>query len=296
MADRFEEFGYKISKLSGKNKTITEDIVISTYQTYRSLDLISLADKFDIIIADEIHKGSGRNCSYEKILSTCLAPIRIGLTATIPKDEEKRMLIKGLFGDMIAEFTVEEGQKRGVLAIPKIKLIPIPQKKGFSRINSYRQAYQEEIVDNPLRNGIISQEIEKIIKNNDTVLVFCDKLDHIQNISKILDKKNIIHKIVEGKIDGDDRIIIKDKLANRSLKCVISSTVWTEGVTLPSLNYIINAGAGKSQERLIQKMGRGMGITEDKKTVVFIDFLDSGKWLGDHTVNRITSYVNIGWL
>jgi len=86
-----------ICVLTGGDKNIYGKIVVSNVQTYVRQDLIELADYFDVVIIDEAHLAFSPNpqkskskksmpnegSSYEKILSKCLAPVRLGFTATL---------------------------------------------------------------------------------------------------------------------------------------------------------------------------------------------------------------------
>ncbi|MFA7287453.1 MAG: DEAD/DEAH box helicase family protein [Melioribacteraceae bacterium] len=294
---KFVECGFKACKLGDGNKKITEKIVISTVQTYSKLNLIDLAWNYNVLFADEIHLMSAEGGSLEKILSTCMANVRIGFSATLPKKIDKQLMLQGLLGDTIMELSVKDGiEKHGVLSKPKVDLLVVPISKVIADLKTYREIYEAGIIKNTVRNNIIAKYTKSIVDLNQTVLIFCNNLEHISLISQCLNKIGVIHETVEGKVSGEDRQDTKEKLKSGEIKCVISSTVWTEGVTLPDLACVINSSGQKSEERLLQKMGRGLGKTEEKSEVIFVDFLDPYKHLSAHAISRISIYKNMGWL
>jgi superfamily II DNA or RNA helicase len=58
------------------------------------------------------------------------------------------------------------------------------------------------------------------------------------------------------------RVIIKNKLINKEVRCVIATTVWREGIDIPSLDCVINAAGGKSEIMTLQGVGRGLRKTD----------------------------------
>lgn len=294
---KFIECGFNACKLGDGNKEITTDIVVSTVQTYVKLDLIELSDRFQIIMADEIHLMSGKDSSLEKILSACQATIRIGFTATIPKNTERVMLLEGLLGEQLMELSIKDGiEKHKVLAKPKIEILSVPTSKRIKQYNTYKQLYKYGIVENEIRNKIIANYTKEIVDKDKTVLIFCNNIEHIRLISQCLNELKVKHNIVMGSVSGDDRDITKKALNDREVRCVISSVVWTEGVTLPGLSTVIWASGMRSEERVLQSLGRGLGKTKDKDYVVFVDFLDPYPYLAIHTVARLSIYKKLGWL
>ena len=56
-------------------------------------------------------------------------------------------------------------------------------------------------------------------------------------------------------------------LKSGKIQCVIATVSWVEGVDIPNLTCVINAGGGKSEIQTLQKIGRGLRKTETKDTV-----------------------------
>ncbi|WP_291797301.1 DEAD/DEAH box helicase family protein [Lutibacter sp.] len=286
--ETFNSFGFKCCKIGNGKKVIDSPIVCGTVQTYKNLDLIKYCSYFDILIVDEIHKGMNIGGQYEKVLSKVLAPIRVGLTGTIPKKIGNAMLIEGLIGEVVVKADTVYGIKENILMKPKIEYIIYPLAKSISKYSTYKELYNHGIVENTARNNAICKEIKKEVEDKNSSIIFCVEIKHIENISRILTEKGIIHKCVYGDIDVDERIKIKKDLINKKYYAVISSVVWVEGLDIPSLNCIFNISGGKSNEALLQKIGRVLRTSENKKECKVYEVLDPGKYLADHTIKRLT--------
>jgi len=90
---------------------------------------------------------------------------------------------------------------------------------------------------------------------------------------------------------------IKEALDEKKIHCVIATAVWYEGISIRSLNVIINAAGGKSEIRTLQTIGRGLRVTDEKKTVIIWDVWDiSHRYLIEHAGERLCTYMDSGWL
>ena len=115
----------------------------------------------------------------------------------------------------------------------------------------------------------------------------------IQSIGKDIFGLDMV--FVQGSTEGETRTEIKRLLDDKKIKAVISSSVWREGVNIPSLSAIINAMGGKSSIQTLQSIGRGLRIAKNKDSVIIIDYLDPYKYLAEHAIKRITIYAENGW-
>ena len=294
--DVFTGFGFRCCKLGDGSKEISEKIVISTAQTYKNFDLVELSDRFQILVVDEAHIGFKPNSEYEKICQSCLAPIRIGLTATLSQKIENSLLLEGLIGEVLIKADTSYGVENMILSKPSIELLVIPESKSLKKYTTYKDIYNYGIVENNIRHNIICNAVENEIKSGNSVLIFCTEIEHIRNIGLVLKQRNIGFEVVHGEIGTEERTRIKDELNNKKNLVVISSAVWYQGLDIPNLNTIINASSGKSSEVVIQKAGRALRVTEEKKSAKIYDCLDQGKFISSHTIKRIIAYKNLGFM
>lgn len=252
-----------------------------------------------VLIIDEAHHVSQLKGSYSDIFERCLAPIRIGLTATPNKHKKNGLICEGFLGPVIGQLTMQDGINKGLLAMPKVKLIPVPMNEIIGEYTKYIDIYKHGIVLNKARNRLIVKEAAERVKNGESVLIMITDVVNKQAI--ILqeighDVFDIDISIVQGLTESDTREKIKKELQSKEQKCVVTTTVWREGINIPSLDCVILAAGGKSDIATLQGLGRGLRTTGDKKNFIIVDFLDPYKYLAQHTIQRLRIYVENGCL
>jgi len=287
----------EICEIGGGQRAISGDIVVSTIQSYRTFDLIELADRFDIVMVDEVHLAMKSGGSCEKILSRTLAPVRIGLTATLPDQREKRLMIEGLLGPIIKEITQEEAREMKILAEPKLELIPVPVNREIKKLRSYKGIHKAGIVQNEQRNKLIAEKAGEMAEQGKSVIVFCVELEHLENLVSIIPQEyDECTCVVDGATSKEDRELIRQGVSRGEIKIVISSVVWREGIDIPSLGGVILSGGGKAELPVVQAVGRAFRRTEEKTEAVIVDFLDPYPYLAEHTIQRLGVYKDMGWI
>lgn len=300
---RFEEKGYDVKKLGGgsrDNKSFLKaDIGISTIQSFRKLKPKQYCRLYDIVIVDEVHHIGSLTGQYGFVLQRLLAPIRIGLTGTLygKKHKYRNLSVHGLIGPVIAELSLAEATDKKILAEVELDLIPVMKNTEISKHTKYADLYQYGIIQNRLRNKLIVESALKTIDAGDTVLIMVRQIAHgkeIQRLAKLVGLKTFF---VRGSSDTETRDGILKMLDKKKLKCVIASSIWNEGIDIPSLNHVINAFAQKADIPTIQVPGRGTRTDQGKKMKVKLtDFLDPYKHLAEHAVRRLQLYKEKGIL
>ena len=276
-------------------KKISGNIVVGTIQTFSKLDPEIYIDYFDIVIVDEVHHFSS---DYEKTVASIMAPVRLGLTATMPKENPQRMLtIEGLIGPVDSEITVQDGVESALLAKPKIKLLKTNYRSDIRELRKYPDVYNAGIVENKERNQQIAQVTQTYLKLKLTVLIIVTNIEHGKNIQKELNRLKLDAPFIQGSTKSDEREELRNRFDKKLDKVVIASVVWKEGVNIPSLGVIINAAGGKSEIPTLQAVGRGLRRTKDKDEIIVVDFFDpSHPMLISHFGHRITTYMTQNWM
>lgn len=296
----FKKFGFTgIQVLGGGEKTFNRKkrITLSTIQTFVGIDKEEWFDFFDITICDECHHINSATSQYAKVLGSSLSPMRIGLTATLPTKPEGILYMEGYLGPVIGEVTVMEGVEKKMLAKPTVKLIPVPYNSFIGDLNKYTDIYKHGIVENRARNRIILEEAKSQIDQEKTALIMVKEISHGNNLvsmAKSLFSMDVI--FVQGKTEGEVRTLIQQTLNEKIIRCVVCTAVWREGVNIKSLNTIILALGGKSAIQTAQALGRGLRMDKGKDEVLLVDMLDPYKYLAQHSVARISLYVNNNWM
>jgi superfamily II DNA or RNA helicase len=276
------------------------DVMVSTMQSFwkkleKDPDEASL---YDIVICDESHHCSTLDGTYAKILSLMPAPIRVGLTATPPKEgTEARLALEGFIGPQLEEISMEQGLASGILATPRMKFIKLEPDRKIRELRRYEDVYTEGIVRNKNRNRLILSEARQQIREGKTVLIVVLRLEHADELVSMGSAMGVLPVIVNGATEGDAREQLRLAMNRKEVNCVICTAVWREGVNIPSLGCLINAAGGKAEIMTIQVLGRGLTRTEGKDEGILIDVLDnSHPYLSSHAIERLCIYSSQGWL
>jgi superfamily II DNA or RNA helicase len=285
-----------IGKLGDGYEETDRFLTVATRQTFKKyIDKLCLA--YDMVILDEVHHLSSFSGEYADILRKIFAPIRIGLTATLPESKESLMAIESMIGPLIGEVTINEGREQGFMAHPIIKLVKIPRREDVAQLKRYTDVYEKGIVRRLDRNKEIVRIIGECQKSDKSVLVIVVKIDHGKLLMNLCQREGLSAEFVYGNTETESRDLAKKALNSKGLKCVICTAVWKEGVNIPELNVVINAAGGKSELVTLQSIGRGLRRTEDKDELLIYDFFDpSHRYLIEHFGHRISLYMDNGWL
>jgi len=296
--EELKKYGFKNIKIIGAGKKeeylhLDNCIVVSIDKSFIKQTDYDLF--FDIVVNDECHHSNSEKSYFAQILQNCYAPIKIGLSATPHTEGKKQLVQEGILGPIIAELTVTEAVKQGILLPIKLNLIPVPVNKEFDDYKaSFKSTYQKVIIEGKVRNKLIVEESLKF----GTCLIMIKDIKHGENIYQMFKKVHpeVKVKFVRGKVKGEERVKIKKQLNDKELDVVIATSVWKEGVNIPTLNHVINACGYKSEIPALQMLGRGSRKAEGKDQLVLTDFIDCYKKLAIHFAYRMTAYKTSGWI
>jgi superfamily II DNA or RNA helicase len=296
--DEAIRFGWKsVGRVGDGYNELGRNLTIATRQSFKRL-ADSYGHLYDAVVVDEVHHVADMKSEYAYVLTRVLAPIRLGLTATThPPDSEAYLTAIALIGPILNTLTINEGNELGILAKPKIKLYKMPKDHAISDLRKYSEVYNAAIVHRLARNVLIATIAKNIVANHETVLIMVNIIEHGKLILEQLKALKVEADFVHGATLGEVRSKIKHDLIDGKIKCVICSSIWSEGVNIPSLNAVINAGGGKSEIRTLQNIGRGLRKTTEKDTVWIIDIFDNThKYLIEHFGERLCCYMDNEWL
>jgi superfamily II DNA or RNA helicase len=297
-SDEFKKFNFNHEVIGGGKKykgKFKENIILSTIQSFSKINPEDYFDTFDIVVVDECHHCVSMNSQYGKVLTSLYSPIKIGFTATMPNISEKQLTIEGLFGPVISELELQEAIDIGILAKPKLNLVPVPY--STLKLYRYKDIYNEKIVNNRTRNLLILKEANKTINNNDTVLIMVEEIKHGQILKQLAEEVyGLKIEFIFGIDTKEKRNAIKQALKKKQIKCVIVSKIWREGINIPSLNHVINACGGKGEIKTLQALGRGLRTSKGKTEILLTDFLDPYRYLAEHSIARLNIYLKEEWL
>ena len=96
---------------------------------------------------------------------------------------------------------------------------------------------------------------------------------------------------IRGEVAVDERDKIRQLMETTSdVICVAISKIFSTGINIKNLHYIVFAGGGKAKVKIIQSIGRGLRLHTDKKGVIIIDIADMLHYSNQHYMKRLTLY------
>jgi len=267
--------------VQGGNIDEDHNVVMCTVQSAHKLQ----RKDYEMVIVDECHNSAQNR--YQNILS---APFkyRFGFSATpFGKNKHKNTLIERWLGNILFDVAAKKLVDEGHLARPIITFIKIDRvikdviRKGKTEAHEvdifelkWQAAEKNGIVKNQHRNRII-----KLLANHlpGTVLTLVKYVDsHGVKLHEQMEDALFL----SGKDKLKERNLAVEMLENNKIKTIIASTIFDEGIDIKNIFNVIMAGGGKSYEKTLQRIGRGMRILKDKDgnvikdTVHVFDFYD----------------------
>jgi superfamily II DNA or RNA helicase len=265
--------------MAGAEKELNKQIVVSTWQSIYKLPK-SWFDQFDAVFFDECHQAKAESINFigQKLSK---AWFRIGTTGTLDQAQAHRLSIEGILGPAIQFIQTKGLMNKGLLAklgIDCIILKYTDEEKQFIK----KQKYIDElkwIVTNEKRNEFI-KELALRTKGN-TLVLFNYVEDHGKPLAALLEAAGTDRKIylIHGKTEAESREYIRKVIDRESNAILVASFGTTStGINIVNLDNIIFASPTKSIIRLLQSIGRGLRVSEKKKTLKVYDIVDDLCW------------------
>jgi superfamily II DNA or RNA helicase len=161
---------------------------------------------------------------------------------------------------------------------------------------SFRNIYEDYIVNNKLRNEMIVDSCLRLLELGKSVLITVTRLPHGDVLCEMLDKAGVSSvAFIQGEVDGEMRKDLLNKVRKKQLQVLVGSSVADEGVDIPALGSAIMAGGGKSLIKSLQRVGRTLrpypsAENNEKKEAIIVDFYDRIRYLTGHSKKRMKIY------
>ena len=246
------------------------------------MTLAEFLDNVKTVIVDEVHMAKATVLQTLLTQNLCNAPIRWGLTGTIPKAAFEAEPIYASIGPVVGGIKAHELQERGVLSnchVNIVQMIDLPE------FNSYQDELKYLVTDEN-RMLHISTLINEISKSGNT-LVLVNRIDSGKFLVDALDEAVFI----SGEVKTKDRKSEYDEVKTSSNKIIVATYgVAAVGINIPRIFNLVLLEAGKSFVRVIQSIGRGIRKAEDKDFVQIWDITSTCKYAKKHLTERKKFY------
>jgi superfamily II DNA or RNA helicase len=279
----------------GDRKDLNKTHTICTWQSLNILDkkskgvtdeeVLTLAELLDgvvCVIVDEVHMAKAD--VLKNLLSQNLAnaPIRWGLTGTVPKEDINFHSILATIGPVVNRISAHTLQEKGVLSQCHVNIVQLMDFKEF-------RTYQEELkylVTDTDRIDFISNLCKNIVNTGNT-LILVDRLDAGKQLAASIPNATFI----SGEVKLNDRKEHYDEIRDVDDKVIVATYgVAAVGLNIPRIFNLVLLEPGKSFVRVIQSIGRGIRKAEDKDFVQIWDITSTCKYAKRHLTERKKFY------
>jgi len=245
----------------------------------------------EVLVVDECHKLKKGN-KVNKLITSIKTNHKYGLTGTLPDNKPDEWNIIGKLGSVFYEKTSYDLRLENYLTNAEIKIIEITYKdkvKYVSGANKFKTEL-DFIYNSQFRNKIISVVCQKC---NNNVLILVNHIVHglalHDFLSKTLDAKKVY--FIRGEVEVEERAkVISEMEKTDNVVCIAISAIFSTGVNIKNLHNIVFASGGKSFIRIIQSIGRGLRLNENKDKLIIYDITDKLQYSMQHSTKRKEIY------
>ncbi len=293
--DDYINMGLDVGVFYGDRKEYNKTHTICTWQSLESLskrskeqeleiDIIDFFDNVVCVMVDEVHKAKAD--VLRKLLSSYLshAPIRWGLTGTMPEEEYEKVGIMACIGPMLGKLNTKELQDKGILAQLHVNVWQL-QDLGESAFTNY-QSELKWLTTNKIRLKFLAEQAIKISETGNT-LILVDRVETGELLQSYIPDS----VFVSGKMKSKDRKDEYREVQEVDGKVIIATYgVASTGINIVRIYNLMLFEAGKSFVRVIQSIGRGIRVAEDKDFVNVYDVCSNCKFSKRHLTKRKKFY------
>lgn len=276
----------RIGNLGGGSDSI-EPITVSTYDS-AYLRAPHIGGRFALAVFDEVHHLAAPG--YRTIAEQMAAPLRLGLTATIEREDELHRDLPALVGDVVFQASPDALAKEKHLAPyvverRKVELLPGELEQYRQNMQKYRECIDalfgsnyynisiEKLVMMSGRNPLAREALQARNRAASISLNSRAKLDELQEIlaenkgartiiftqhnSMVYDiSSRFLIPFITHKTGKEERQDVLQRFKEGRYTAIVTSKVLDEGVDVPDAELgIIVSGTGSARE-FIQRLGR----------------------------------------
>ena len=263
------------------------NVYIGTYQSLEKWPK-EFFQQFHTVVTDEAHGAKAKTITTILQKTFKHAYSRFGVSGTFPDDDTCEILtIQAVLGPKITEVSANELKEKGIITPMDIKVVLMnhndaefnERMKQIRKGGYGKEAFEIEkdyIHISDKRLDFIKKIVDKCDSN--TLLLF-HTIEYGQKLlnklkSELPDKEFFY---IDGEISGKKREEIKKQMENTDgkVKVLIASYgTLSTGVSINAIFNVIFADSFKSEQIIIQSIGRALRLHSDKKKAMIFDLVD----------------------
>ena len=296
----FTEYGvpFKPAKWTGDDTLdLSADVIIANLGILQSENSsLNWIEFVDLLIVDECHKLRKTN-NFNNIIKQIRTPYRFGFTGTLPDNLLDQWNIIGKIGPLLYEKNSYQLRQEKYISPVTAQIINItyktpPPPVSTQDISSRYRNEMDFIIQSEFRSQLIAT-LASGVSNNCLVLV--DFIEHGKILELACKAKCITKQVyfIQGSVEIEEREKIKILMeANSNVVVVAISKIFSTGINIKNLHYIVLAGGGKAKIKIIQTIGRGLRLHSSKTKLTLVDLADQLEYGIRHALKRQEIYKN----
>ena len=285
--------GLDVGVYFGDRKDLGKTHTICTWQSLNILDkktkdgsaVLSLAEFLEgvsTIIVDEVHQAKAEVLKNLLTRNLRNAPIRWGLTGTVPKEKFEFESIHASLGPVIGNISAKELQDKGVLSQCHVNVVQLID-------TVVHNGYQEELkylTTDTKRIEYMAKLLNTVSQSGNT-LILVDRISAGEALQDLIPNSTF----VSGSVKVKDRKETYDTIREGTNEVIIATYgVAAVGLNIPRIFNLVLIEPGKSFVRVIQSIGRGVRKAKDKDFVQIWDLTSTCKFAKRHLTQRKKFY------
>ncbi|MEO7000325.1 MAG: DNA repair helicase XPB [Ktedonobacterales bacterium] len=247
----------QIGEYTGERKDI-RPITVTTYQmlTYRPSEAsdfphfgLVTGHDWGLIVYDEVHLLPA---PIFRITAEIQARRRLGLTATLVREDGREADVFGLIGPKRFDMPWRELEKQGWIATAECHelRVPLPDEERMAYAVAEEREKYRMAAENTLKMRVVNGLLRR--HEDDQVLIIGQYLDQLKALADLLDAP-----LLTGRTNNAQREKLYEAFRRGELKRLVVSKVANFAVDLPDANVAIQvSGTFGSRQEEAQRLGR----------------------------------------
>lgn len=262
----------------------------------RRKDYLKQLSDVDLVLIDEVH-GLRKGNTINSVLDLFSTRHRFGFTGTMPSSLTDQWNIMGNIGPILINIDSAALRSMDFIAQVKTQIIRLHYKnRPRTSIDpaAPSKAYDAEcnfLYHSEFRNKVIARLTSKFEKN---ALIMVDSIEHGTTLEALLKQQTTKQVFfIQGSVEMEDREKLRALMEiDNNIICIAMSRIFAVGINIKNLHYVVFAQGGKAKVTIIQSIGRGLRLHEDKECLVIIDIADATHYGELHLEERMEYYRN----
>jgi|AntRauTorcE11897_2_1112592.scaffolds.fasta_scaffold00555_13 superfamily II DNA or RNA helicase len=280
--------GFLQTDLNNDNGKITKAEIY--YPLFKSIKIL-IYDEVHVFTSDKYPKAS-------KLLRCFEYDHTFGFTGSLPKHSFERDRIIGFFGSEIYTKTSKALRDDDYITNVEVKMVRFNHNDPY-KIYSFKKGggqhatknYHNEI-EHIFQSEFRNNNIKKIISSlKGNVLILVERIEQGELLKEKLEMEGKQVFFISGKMKVKDRKgIINIIEENENVVCIAMSVIFSKGISINNLPYLMFCYLGKAYAKTIQSVGRGLRLHERKNILIIFDLYDNLLYSKDHAEKRKIIY------